>query len=177
MMCCRAAELRKNVGAFHHITQVLAQDFIHVIGWSVASLRHLWLSSSVLTEAKKVPLLDAPVILKALFGPVVTEAIARFNWLNEERPTLQKHLPLTLEVRCQDRHAWAKNQSIESPEAFLICSGRMLYRRSSRIDRSPLLCQTLLVPTQEWVWPPQSQSTLPTMLHKHSPCPLPQSWH
>ena len=51
-----SAELRKNVGAILHFTQVLAQDFGWIIGWSVVSLRHLWLSNSAIPEADKVPL-------------------------------------------------------------------------------------------------------------------------
>ncbi|XP_061098651.1 uncharacterized protein LOC133128861, partial [Conger conger] len=60
-----SAELRKNAGAILHLTQGLAQDFGRIMGWSVASLRHLWLANSALPEADKVPLLDAPVSLDA----------------------------------------------------------------------------------------------------------------
>ncbi|XP_061072538.1 uncharacterized protein LOC133107563, partial [Conger conger] len=63
-----SAELRKNAGAILHLTQGLAQDFGRIMGWSVASLRHLWLANSALPEADKpgAQLRSSPVAVETL---------------------------------------------------------------------------------------------------------------
>ncbi|XP_061115409.1 uncharacterized protein LOC133139933 [Conger conger] len=84
-----SAELRKNAGAILHLTQGLAQDFGRIMGWSVASLRHLWLANSALPEADKVPRLDAPVSLDGSIGVLTGSKSKPARTLR--RPITDKH--------------------------------------------------------------------------------------
>ncbi|XP_061089959.1 uncharacterized protein LOC133123505 [Conger conger] len=95
-----SAELRKNAGAILHLTQGLAQDFGRIMGWSVASLRHLWLANSALPEADKVPLLDAPVSLDGSIGVLAG---------SESKPARTLRRPIT------DKHQVAGSNSTPPP--------------------------------------------------------------